>query len=196
MSALSIKSATYGDLVAAPAHLIVEIIDGRLVTRRHLPPLHSITQSSLILELGQALNDSRGGAAAWTFLHKPELHLGAHVVVPDMAAWSRERLPSLPDTPWMPLMPDWICDVDTPSMSPEDRDRKRCIYAEHGLTQYWLLDPAEKHLDVFELGRTTCVLRQACRSDTIVPAPPFSAAPFPFSTLWPFDKPPEKATDP
>ena len=42
----------------------------------------------------------RGGPGGWWVLDEPELHLGAHVVVPDLAGWRKERLPSIPDAPW------------------------------------------------------------------------------------------------
>ena len=34
---------------------------------------------------------------------EPELHLGEHVAVPDVAAWRSERLPALPDKAWIEI---------------------------------------------------------------------------------------------
>ncbi len=50
----------------------------------------------------------RGG---WILLDEPELHLGADILVPDLAGWRRERLPHVPDAPFLDLSPDWACEV-------------------------------------------------------------------------------------
>ena len=48
------------------------------------------------------------GPGGWIFLYEPELHFGKQIVVPDMAAWTRKRMPSVPDVPYFELAPDWI----------------------------------------------------------------------------------------
>jgi Uma2 family endonuclease len=58
------------------------------------------------------------------FLDEPELHLGRHVLVPDLAAWRRERMPELPDAPFLTVAPDWICEVLSPSTEGVDRAEK------------------------------------------------------------------------
>jgi Uma2 family endonuclease len=184
MSAPAPKLATYADLVAAPEHLIAEILDGRLVTRRHMPPLHNMAHSALLRALDRPLGHRRGHPGTWIFMSKPEVHLGPHVIVPDLAGWCRARLPFVPDVPWMELMPDWICEVISPSTAAEDRNRKRHIYAAHGLQHYWLLDPAGRRIETFDLGLDQCVLRGAFSDDLDVVALPFTEVPFPLATLW------------
>jgi hypothetical protein len=44
-------------------------------------------------------------------LNQPELHLHGDVLVPDLAAWRRERLPELPEAAAFELAPDWACEV-------------------------------------------------------------------------------------
>ncbi|WP_395833192.1 hypothetical protein [Archangium violaceum] len=41
-------------------------------------------------------------------LVEPELHLGGEVLVPDLAAWHRERMPELPEPVGIELAPDWV----------------------------------------------------------------------------------------
>ena len=76
---------------------------------------------------------------------EPELHLGSHVVVPDLAAWRRERLPALPDTAWIEVAPDWVCEVLSPSTERYDRGEKRAIYADAGVRHVWHIDPVAAH---------------------------------------------------
>ena len=88
------KPATYADLEAVHPHLVAEILDGELVTHPRPVPKHSAAASSLEMELGDAFQRGRSGPGGWIFLGEPELHFGADIVVPDLAAWRRERLPS------------------------------------------------------------------------------------------------------
>jgi len=43
-----------------------------------------------------------------------ELHLGSDVIVPDLASWRREQLPSLPDEAFLTLAPRWVCEITSP----------------------------------------------------------------------------------
>lgn len=55
-------------------------------------------------------------------MFEPELHLGSDILVPDLAGWRREHLPTIKDTPpYFTLAPDWICEVLSPSTYRLDR---------------------------------------------------------------------------
>jgi Arc/MetJ family transcription regulator len=45
------------------------------------------------------------------------------LIVPDLSGWRRDRLPEIPDAPWMSVVPDWTCDVML-SRSEERLDRE------------------------------------------------------------------------
>jgi Uma2 family endonuclease len=184
MTQTALKPATYADLEAVPEHLVAEIIDGRLVTRHHMPPRQNLAHAALLNALNGALGHRRGHAGTWIFLSKPELHLAEHVVVPDLAGWRRERLPDIPDAPWIDLMPDWICEVIAPTTASEDRDRKRQIYAQRGLKHYWLLDPAIRRLEALKLASRACVLQNFYVGCAEVVCEPFAPVQFSLSALW------------
>ena len=92
------RSATYADLKAVPDHLVAEILFGNLVTHPRPATPHGSSSSSLVMEIGPPFQRGRGGPGGWIFMIEPELHLGPHVVVPDLAAWRVERLPHHPRT--------------------------------------------------------------------------------------------------
>ena len=97
---------------------------------------------------------------------EPELHLGPHVVVPDIAGWRRERLPRLPDTAYIETSPDWVCEVLSPSTARIDRTDKLAIYAEFGVGHAWYVDPIAKTLeDACTRWRTTIAGRLVRRSN-------------------------------
>jgi Uma2 family endonuclease len=105
------RPATYADLEALPANQIGEIVRGVLYANPRPATLHARASSSLGGELYGPFDRGRGGPGGWIFLDEPELHFGEDVVVPDLAGWRRERLPELPQTTFLTLPPDWLCEV-------------------------------------------------------------------------------------
>ena len=124
---------------------------------------------------------SRGG---WRILDEPELHLGADVLVPDLAGWRRERLPQLPEEAYFPIAPDWICEVVSPSTAAMDRVKKLRIYARERVRHAWLVDPIARTLEVLRLedGRWTIVSTWAGLET--LRAEPFEALDLDLSLLW------------
>jgi putative restriction endonuclease len=92
-----------------------------------------------------------GGPGGWWILDEPELHLGADILVPDLAGWRRSRMPTLPETAFFALAPDWVCWVLSPSTAQMDRVDKLPIYASHGVNHAWLVDPEAKTLEILSL---------------------------------------------
>src|SRR5678815_2769559 len=105
------RRATYEDLLAAPEHLVAEIINGELVTSPRPASLHALAASSIGGELYSPFHRGRGGPGGWVILDEPELHLHGDVLVPDIAGWRRERMSTLPSGSAFELAPDWICEV-------------------------------------------------------------------------------------
>ena len=87
------RPATYADLEAVPPHLVAEIIDGELLTHPRPSPRHGATASALGAELGgsRSRRAEVGPAGGYSSI-EPELHLGPHVVVPDIAGWRRSSV--------------------------------------------------------------------------------------------------------
>ena len=84
-------------------------------------------------------------------LDLPEVHLGADVLVPDVAGWRRTRIPRLPDEAFFPSAPGWVCEVLSPSTVQLDRVQKLRIYAREGVAHAWLVDPLARTLEVLRL---------------------------------------------
>jgi len=183
------KNATYADLEAVPPHLVAEIIDGELVTHPRPSPRHAAATNSLADELTGPFQKRRGGPGGWVFFDEPELHLGPEIVVPDLAAWRRERLTAYPDSSYFELAPDWICEVLSASTERRDRGNKRRIYAEAGVGHLWLLDPRFQLLEAFTLTNGHWLLVGTWSSDDVVSASPFEAISISLADLWPLDRP-------
>ena len=183
------RQATYADIVAAPPHLVAEIIHGALVTHPRPTPGHGVAATGLGASIAPGYQWGRGGPGGWIFITEPELHLGRDVVVPDLAGWKRERLPKLPETAWIETPPNWICEILSDSTERYDRNAKRAIYAEAGVPYLWLLDPRSKLLEVFQLTAGHWLLSATVGGGDEVRAVPFDAISFPLGDLWPLDQP-------
>lgn len=73
-------------------------------------------------------------------MYEPEPRLKDDVLVPDLAAWRRERLPSAPSGEYPAVAPDWVCEVLSPSTAKIDRTKKLVIYAREKVCHAWLVD--------------------------------------------------------
>jgi Uma2 family endonuclease len=183
------KQATYADLEAVAPHLVAEIIDGELRTHPRPSPRHALASNALSAVLTGPYQMGRGGPGGWIFAVEPELHLGTQIVVPDIAGWRRERLIAVPETAYIEIAPDWICEVLSASTDRRDRTVKSRIYAEAGIPHFWIIDPRQQLLEAFELREGRWLRIEAWSSDDEVRAPPFDAIAFSLADLWPLDRP-------
>src|SRR5262245_29782780 len=101
------RRATYQDLLEVAEHQVGEVVDGDLYTSPRPSSRHALASSRLGSDIGGPFDRGRGGPGGWWILDEPELHFGTDALVPDLAGWRRERLPTFPDTPAFTLAPDW-----------------------------------------------------------------------------------------
>ncbi len=83
------RQATYADIEALPPHVVGEIAFGVLHTHPRPSPRHARASSTLGAELAYPFDFGRNGPGGWIFVDEPELHLGEHVIVPDIAGCRR-----------------------------------------------------------------------------------------------------------
>lgn len=188
------RPATYADLAAVPEHLVAEILYGELVTHPRPHPRGTRAAARIMAALGGPFDIGIGGPGGWIFHDEPELHLGHHVVAPDVAGWRAERLPEIDPTTdsdaFISIAPDWVCEVISPSTERRDRTTKFRLYAEFAVGHYWLLNPATRVLEVFALRDAGWTLVSTYSGDDTVAAPPFAVCPMPLTHVLPLPKPP------
>lgn len=178
--------ASYEDLLRVPDHLVAEILEGELFTTPRPAAPHAHTAFRLSATIGGPFDEGRGGPGGWIILFEPELHLLDDVVVPDLAGWRRERLPSLPDAPFLTLAPDWVCEILSPSTERMDRLQKLRIYSREGVTHAWLINPLQRTLEVLRLehGRWSVAATHGGDEDRVT-VEPFDAVALELSRIWP-----------
>jgi Uma2 family endonuclease len=178
------RPATYQDVLDAPPGMVAELLRGALHLQPRPRPKHIHAMTSLGDELVSPFGKSRGGPGGWVILIETELHLGADVVVPDLAGWRRDRLPTLPDEVGVTVAPDWVCEVLSPSTRTYDITEKREVYAEHSVGWLWFVDPMARTLEAFALRGGAWVLIAALHDDAEVRVAPFDAVGFALGVLW------------
>jgi Uma2 family endonuclease len=179
------SGATYADLLNVPEHKVAEIVEGELFTSPRPRIRHARAGAALTGAIYDAFDRGASGPGGWWVLYEPELHLDGDILVPDIAAWRREKLPSLPDDPAFTTPPDWVCEILSPSTAALDLDRKCPVYARHSVSWLWLVEPSGQNLDVFsrEGGRWAKV--ESHRGSEAIQARPFEGAIIDLSLLWP-----------
>lgn len=180
--------ATLADLETVPPNMIGELINGTLYIFSRPSPPHAHASSMLGMDLGGPFQRGRGGPGGWRIVDEPELLLGPQGdeddMVPDLAGWRIDRMPRLPATPKFTLVPDWVCEVLSPSTMVIDRMEKMPAYARHGVRHIWLLDPLARTLEAFALESGRWVLIGGHHGNARVRVEPFDAVELELAALW------------
>jgi Uma2 family endonuclease len=178
------KKATYADVLAAPEHMVAEVVDGELFLSPRPAPRHALATTRLTSLLDPPFGIGRGGPGGWLILVEPELHLIDDILVPDIAGWRSERMPRLPKEAHVATAPDWVCEVMSPGTRRLDRSRKRPLYAKHGVGHLWMIDPGERMLEPFTLFREKWQVGDVAGDNDCVRVAPFDAIELELGLLW------------
>jgi len=176
----------YDQLMALPEGLTGEILNGQVHAQPRPSAPHMGVESALQIELGGPFDRGRGGPGGWRILVEPEIHFlrDREVCVPDLAGWRKARLPRLPADQRFEVVPDWVCEILSPSTESKDRQIKIPIYARYGVGFAWLVDPLKQALDAFALEQGEWRELGAWRGDDTVAVQPFDAVRIALADLW------------
>lgn len=191
MASTAKPHATYADLLALPDNVTGELINGNLIASPQPAGPHVYTASVIGMDIGTPFQRGRGGPGGWLILSEPELHIADDVLVPDLAGWRVERMSRVPDDHRFIVVPDWVCEVLSPSTARTDRLLKMDIYARAGVKHAWLVSPIERLLEVYTLQHGTWLRDQVFGADThdLIRAVPFDAVELQLSAFWSNDSP-------
>jgi Uma2 family endonuclease len=180
------RRATYEDLMQVPDTKVAEIIDGELIVspRPASPQAHAATGIAADTLRFHGPPAAPPGLGGWWLLPEPELHFGDDVLVPDWAGWRRERMPVLGNVPFFTLVPDWVCEIVSPSTGRIDRSRKMRHYAADGIAHLWLVDPLLQTLEAYRLEAGHWLVVGSHGGDDVVRVEPFEAIEIRLARWW------------
>lgn len=98
---------------------------------------------------GEIIDDGRGGPGGWWILPEPGVELpNTPELSPDLAGWRRDRLPTLPPDAAIAVVPDWVCEILSPTTRRHNLLIKKPYYARVGFPHHWIVD-LEARIDPF-----------------------------------------------
>lgn len=180
------RQTLYEQLAALPEGLTGEILNGQLQTQPRPTGPHARVEAELACDLVGSYGRGRGGPGGWWILVEPEIHFvtDREVAVPDLAGWRKERMPRIPEGHRFEVVPDWICEILSPSTASKDREVKMPIYAHYSVAYAWLVDPRRRTLETYGLEDGAWQpLANASGEDRLAVAP-FDALVLDLSNLW------------
>jgi Uma2 family endonuclease len=180
------RPATMADLEALPGHVKGEIIDGVLYTSPRPRFLHADVEGMLANELIGPFRRGRGGPGGWWILPEPGIEVpGSPEFSPDLAGWRRERMPAPPADRAIAVVPDWVCEILSPSTRAFDQRIKRPFYARIGVAYLWFVDLEARTLAVSKLVDGKWLELGVHGEDDRVRAEPFDAIEIALGDWWP-----------
>jgi Uma2 family endonuclease len=181
-----IRPATLADLEALPRTWRGEIIDGTLYAFPRPRSRHANIESLLNADLKNPFQRGRGGPGGWWILPEPGVELPrALEFSPDLGGWRRERMPKLPPLKKaITVVPDWVCEILSPSTASYDNIVKRRFYAEIGVGHICYVDMARKELEVCRLVDGKWLQLGVYGADEKVRVEPFDAVEIDLAEWW------------
>lgn len=146
------KVPTIADLEALPSGVKGEIIDGVMYTMTRPRGPHQRLGLGIGADLRDPFDRGRGGPGGWWILPEPGIELlNTPEISPDVAGWRRERLPNLPSDAAITVVPDWVCEILSPTTRRHNLLIKKPYYASVGVLFHWIVDLEARTVTAYRL---------------------------------------------
>ena len=179
------KRPTLADIDALPPGQKGEIIDGVLYAMTRPRFRHQRMAATLDRKIGPLFDDGDGGPGGWWILPEPGIEVpSSPEFSPDLAGWKRERLPSPPTDKSIDVVPDWICEILSPTTRRHDIVIKKPFYARIGVPYLWLVDLDAEAVVVLELSEGRWVELGTFADEAGARMPPFNQVAFDVKSWW------------
>lgn len=145
------KRATIDDLLAMPGDGRFELIDGEIVPREAATFEHGSAQRGTAGWTGTMFHrTSDGPIGGWWIVTEAEVaYPSGDCYLHDVAGWRRDRLPEPPKGRPVRVLPDWVCEVLSPSNWRNDAVVKFDTCFRHRVGHYWIIDVEHRVLTVY-----------------------------------------------
>ncbi|MBM4345934.1 MAG: Uma2 family endonuclease [Deltaproteobacteria bacterium] len=166
------RPATWEDIVNLPENLHAEVVNGRVHYRLTARGQHGHAVGEIFSAVRRSAG--QGGGDGWWILLDAGFDIGhGSFVGPDLAGIRKARCPEFPTGFPIRLVPDWVCEVLSPSNAHYDRGDKAEAYAKAGVPWYWIVDADERTVEVLELVNGRWQIFGVYTDGAVVALPPF-----------------------
>lgn len=197
MAARIKEHAAYEDLLRAPENMVAELVDGELYTWPRPRGTHGRAAMNIATAINIRYGQGSGGIGGWWIIGEPELHFpadravrdrgrarGKQIVVPDIGGWRVTRMPLPPSSHVFDVVPDWVCEIISPSTKRFDWGKKLALYASNGVPWAWYVDVDDRQLHVMQLVNGEWVIKHIYAGNDVVRAEPFPDAEIDLEWVW------------
>ena len=159
---------TVNDYMSTPEGTRYQLLDGEMI----LAPSPTQKHQSLLANLYRLVYAFVAGADLGRVWFAPlDVVLSNHdVAQPDLMFVSNERAGIVTEGN-VRGAPDLVVEILSPSTAGYDRGYKRSLYAQHGVREYWLVDPDVETVEVLVLGDQGLSPYQVFESDQTLESP-------------------------
>jgi len=140
-------SKTVEDYLALPDDVRAELIGGEF----YVPPAPTARHQDIVGQIYRCLADfaERTGAGR-AYIAPLDVHLDSgDIVQPDVLFITSQNMDRVGD--WIRGAPDLAVEVISPLHAARDRLVKRGLYARNGIPATWIVDPADRTIEVLRL---------------------------------------------
>lgn len=139
---------TYEDYAQLPEGASYELIRGTLVMSPSPSAEHQRILRRLAWSLQQYIDEEGQGEV---FFAPMDVYLSKEdTPQPDLISIAEDRLDIIGEQK-IEEAPDLVVEILSPSTAYRDLTTKKRLYEEHGVQEYWTVDPASKAVEVFTL---------------------------------------------
>ena len=141
------KTYTYEDYAKLPEGAPYQLIGGELVMTPSPVPYHQIISRRIAFELLKFVEERKLGEVIYAptdvYLSETETYQ------PDIIFISKERLHIIGEKK-IEAAPDLVIEILSESTAYYDLRHKKRVYEASGVKEYWIVDPMEKGIEVYE----------------------------------------------
>ena len=122
-----------------------ELLNGVMIVSPAPIPKHQLTSNRLEIVISSLMPDG-------LMLHAPiDLYFDdGNIVQPDIV-WITENSRCVVGDKYLHGSPELIVEIFSPGTERQDRKQKFNLYQRHGVSEYWMVDPAEMFIEVYVL---------------------------------------------
>jgi Uma2 family endonuclease len=173
------------DLERLPKSVKGEIIEGVLYTMTRPRGPHQYTTAGVTSDLRGPFDRGKGGPGGWWILPEPGIELpNTPEISPDVGGWRRERLPELPMDASIDVVPDWVCEVLSPTTRRHNLPVKKPFYAKVGVSHHWVVDIDARTISAYRLAGGLWVELGTYGDEHEARIEPFEDVPLDVSAWW------------
>lgn len=175
--------AAYAQAVEEHPTLRVEYLNGEIVMTPARSPQHQIIAANLMLLLGQFAKQKELGlvlAAPLDVILSNE----AQIAQPDLIFIAKARIPKLVTRAAINGAPDLAIEILSPSTTRADRKVKLTLYARFGVSEYWIVDPEDRSVEVYSLDGDNYRVAGICMPGETVKVGHFAEAQVPVNGIF------------